>query len=81
MQIVLASGSPRRQSLLELLRPEFTCITPDVDESRNEGETPKNYVSRLAIMKASAVDAQGALVLGADTTVTINNNVLGKPGD
>ncbi|MDA8772991.1 Maf family nucleotide pyrophosphatase [Luminiphilus sp.] len=81
MQIVLASGSPRRQSLLELLRPEFTCITPDVDESRNEGETPKNYVSRLAIMKASAVDAQGALVLGADTTVTINNNVLGKPED
>ena len=79
MQIVLASGSPRRRSLLELLRPDFSCVAPDVDESRNEGETPRNYVARLAVMKASAVDAQGALILGADTTVTIENTVLGKP--
>ena len=81
MRIVLASGSPRRRSLLELLSTDFSCMTPDVDETLKIGETPRAYVSRLAITKASAVDAPGKIILGADTTVTVDNEVLGKPGD
>ena len=81
MRIVLASGSPRRRSLLELLSPDFSCMNPDVDETPRVGETPRDYVARLAIAKASAVDAPGELILGADTTVTVDNVVLGKPED
>ena len=81
MGIVLASGSPRRRSLLELLSPDFSCMRPDVDESLRIGENPRDYVSRLAITKASAIDAAGELILGADTTVTVDNKVLGKPED
>jgi len=81
MQIILASSSPRRRTLFEFLEPNFTCIEPNVDESRTVGETPKDYVMRLAAMKASSVDAKGALILGADTTVTIGDTVLGKPDD
>lgn len=81
MQIILASGSPRRRTLLEFLEPNFTCVEPNVDESRTVGEAPKDYVMRLAVMKASAVDAKGALILGADTTVAIDDTVLGKPDD
>ena len=81
MRIVLASASPRRRSLLELLLTDFSCVKPDVDESLRAGESPRDYVSRLAITKASAVDAPGELILGADTTVTVDNEVLGKPKD
>ena len=81
MQIILASSSPRRRTLFEFLESNFTCIEPNVDESRTVGETPKDYVMRLAAMKASSVDAKGALILGADTTVTIGDTVLGKPDD
>ena len=56
-------------------------MNPDVDETLKIGETPRAYVSRLAITKASTVDAPGKLILGADTTVTVDNEVLGKPED
>lgn len=81
MKVILASTSPRRRSLLELLLPDFTCEAPDVDERLKVEETPRSYVSRLAIMKAFAVEAPGALILGADTTVTVGASVLGKPRD
>ena len=50
MKIVLASQSPRRRSLLELLISDFSCVNPDVDECLQVGETPAAYVSRLALM-------------------------------
>ncbi|MDG0992763.1 MAG: Maf family protein [Luminiphilus sp.] len=81
MKIVLASQSPRRRSLLELLISDFSCVNPDVDECLQVGETPAAYVSRLAIMKASAVDAPGGLILGADTAVTLADEIFGKPAD
>ncbi|MEX2157670.1 MAG: Maf family protein [Gemmatimonadales bacterium] len=80
--IVLASGSPRRKQLLEMLRIPFRVIPPDVDEHVLPGEPPNAYVTRLSRAKAQAVvsRAPGDLVLAADTTVVIENEILGKPG-
>lgn len=81
--VVLASGSPRRLSLLRTLGVEPTVRPADIDESLRERETPAKYVERLAREKASAVvgDAGDALVIAADTTVTIDGDILGKPAD
>jgi septum formation protein len=79
---VLASASPRRRQLLEMLDIAFRVVPPDVDETRKHGEAPADYVVRLARDKASAVFARepaGQLVLGADTAVIIRGEVLGKP--
>jgi septum formation protein len=82
-KIVLASGSPRRAEILQSVGWEFTKSVPDVDESEIGGETPENYVLRLAKTKAEAVavNFRDELVLGADTTVLINGRILGKPVD
>lgn len=62
---------------------EFTKDAADIDEIKFEGESPENYVQRLAQEKALAVARkyENAIVLGADTTVVINQLVLGKPVD
>jgi len=82
-KIVLASGSPRRAEILQSIGWEFTKSVPDVDESEIHGETPENYVLRLARTKAKKVAEgfEGGIVLGADTTVVIDNRILGKPLD
>jgi septum formation protein len=79
--IVLASGSPRRKQLLEMLRIPFRVIAPDVDEHVLSGEKPDVYVTRLSRAKAQAVVALAAndVVLAADTTVVIEDEILGKP--
>jgi septum formation protein len=81
--IVLASSSPRRRQLLEMLHLPHRVIVPDVDETRREGEAPERYVVRLAHAKARAVAtrAPGAVVLGADTTVVLDGEIFGKPTD
>lgn len=78
---ILASASPRRKELLELVGLSFEVIPGDVDEAFREGEAPKDHVLRLSREKALAVSAgrPGAWVLGADTIVLINGDVLGKP--
>jgi septum formation protein len=79
--LVLASSSPRRLQLLDMLGIPSRVVVPDVDETLAAGETPEAYVVRLACAKASAVAARepGELVLGADTTVVVRGEVLGKP--
>ena len=79
--LVLASGSPRRRQLLEMLGIPHRVVVPEVDETRRPGEEPQAYVVRLARAKAAAVAARepGQLVLGADTTVVVRGEVLGKP--
>jgi len=79
--IVLASGSPRRKQLLEMLRIPFRVIAPDVDEHVLPGERPDAYVTRLSRAKAQAVVslAPQDIVLAADTTVVIEHSILGKP--
>jgi septum formation protein len=79
----VASRSPRRAELLTAAGIAFEIAAADVDESPQPDETPQAYVERLAIEKASAVHAQtpSALVIGADTTVVVNGQALGKPHD
>jgi septum formation protein len=81
--IVLASSSPRRRQLLEMMRVPFRTIVPDVDEAILSGEDPARYVERLARAKARAVVAQapGEIVLAADTTVVLDGDVFAKPED
>ncbi len=81
--LVLASGSPRRSEILRAVGWPFEACPADVDESLREGETPVAYVERLARAKAEAVAALRlfGLVLGADTTVVVDGQVVGKPED
>jgi len=81
--IVLASRSPRRAELLAAASTANEKPAADIDESVRAGEDPSAYVERLAVEKARAVLAlrPAAVVLGADTTVTIDGLILGKPGD
>jgi septum formation protein len=78
---VLASGSPRRRQLLEQLGLVFEVRPADIDETPGSDESPTDYVRRLSIEKASAVDADGAIVVAADTTVEIDGQILEKPLD
>lgn len=85
-QIYLASTSPRRRELLAQLGLSFEVVTQDVPEIWGEGETPEQYVERLALDKAIAGlsrlgDDISAPVLGADTAVVVEGEVLGKPVD
>jgi len=81
LPIVLASGSPRRKQLLEMLRIPFRVISPDVDEHVFPGEKPAEYVRRLSRAKAHAVVARapGEVVLAADTTVVLGGKIFEKP--
>ena len=85
-QIYLASASPRRRELLRQLGVPFEIISQNVTETRVAGESPEQYVERLALEKAQAGrrslgENHTAIVLGADTAVVIGDDVLGKPGD
>ena len=82
-KLVLASGSPRRAEILNSVGWEFTTHVADIDESEHTGETPEDYVVRLAREKAEAVAVNfpDEIVLGADTTVVINGQITGKPID
>jgi len=82
--LLLASNSPRRKQLLALGGWEFTTAPADVDESVLPGESPREYVMRLAEAKARASAEQaeaGQVVVGSDTTVVIDGDILGKPAD
>jgi septum formation protein len=84
--IILASASPRRREILEQLGIGFEVRVSEIDETPVEGESPTAYVARLAEAKARAVAASltpsaRCLLIGADTTVVIEGEVLGKPGD
>ncbi|HET6578473.1 MAG TPA: nucleoside triphosphate pyrophosphatase [Gemmatimonadales bacterium] len=77
--LTLASGSPRRRQLLEMLGIPVRVVPSNIPEMRRPAETPVDYVERLAREKALSVP--GDLVLGADTTVVLRDEVLEKPGD
>ncbi|CAH0213634.1 Maf family protein [Erwinia aphidicola] len=84
VSLYLASGSPRRRELLTQLGLSFERLATEVEEQRHDGETAQQYVRRLAHDKAQAgvaVAAQDLPVLGADTIVVLNNEVLEKPVD
>ncbi|HWG17974.1 MAG TPA: Maf family protein [Acidobacteriaceae bacterium] len=85
-RLILASASPRRRELLAQAGYSFEVHAADIDESQRAGESPSAYVLRLAEEKAHAVlskhtDQTDLIVLGADTTVVLDDTILGKPAD
>ena len=81
MRVTLASSSPRRRELLSLLLPDFDTAIPDIDETPHAGEQPIHYVARLAAEKSRACATAECVCLGADTTVVLDDQILGKPSD
>jgi len=80
--LILASASPRRAELLTRIGLAFSVQPADIDETPVTGETALDYVERLAREKALAVarDNPHSLILGSDTSVVMNGEILGKPG-
>jgi septum formation protein len=83
LSVILASSSPRRRDLLALVGISHTIKPADTDESLRQGELPEVYAERLARTKAETIAnvSDGALIIGADTIVVIDDTVLGKPRD
>ncbi len=83
MRIILASQSPRRRELLEMLQIPYEAIVSEVEETVPEDIAPGALVEALALQKAQAVFAQypEACVIGADTIVYIDGEIVGKPKD
>ncbi|MBT9506289.1 Maf family nucleotide pyrophosphatase [Rhodoferax sp.] len=82
-KLVLGSTSPYRRELLERLRIPFEVAAPDVDETPQPSETPKQLACRLAMAKARAVAAQfpDRVVIGSDQVADLECLPLGKPGN
>ena len=82
-KLILASGSPRRAEVLTSVGWEFTKLVTDIDETEFPNEGPADYVQRLAKEKAekAAESVKNGLILGADTTVVIDEKIIGKPID
>ena len=81
MKILLASGSPRRQSLLKSFGYDITVTVPDFDESTVLERDPEKLVLALAKGKLESVEREDELTLAADTVVAIDGEILGKPKD
>jgi septum formation protein len=91
VRLILASASPRRAELLRSAGYSFEIVVPDADESIHPGEPPSTYVRRLAAEKSAAAQRRmadlktatpaDAVILGADTTVVVDGQILGKPRD
>ena len=82
-QLILASSSPYRQKLLSRLAVSFECISPDIDESLREDESPEAYVKRLAKAKAEKVGTlhPQSIIIGSDQCSVNQGEILGKPKD
>ena len=82
-RVVLASASPRRRDLLNLIGIAHEVRPANIDETMRPREAPRRYAERLAREKASAVATRDPdlITIGADTVVVINRKVLGKPAD
>ncbi len=84
IELILASASPRRASLLEQLGLSFQIVKPKIDESAEEDESVKDYINRMSGSKLKNVldrplVSPGSVVLCADTIVVLENEILGKP--
>ena len=83
MKLVLASTSPFRRALLDRLQVEYTCDSPDIDESPVAGESIEQMVTRLACEKARAVadSHPNALIIGSDQSAVLDGEILTKSGN
>src|SRR5882762_7143614 len=82
-KIVLASTSPRRAELLNQIGIEFELASGNVQEQPHPDEAPADYITRLARAKVMAVarEREAGLIIGADTVVVFEGQLLGKPKD
>jgi septum formation protein len=82
-RVVLASSSPRRRELLDLIGISHEVRPANIDETMRAREAPRRHAERLAREKASAIATRDpdVVTIGADTVVVINRKVLGKPSD
>ena len=86
-KVILASGSPRRRELLDQMGIDYEVVVSDVDETSMEDIAPYELVQALARLKAQAVvkaisaEKEKVLVVGADTIVVLENEILGKPAN
>lgn len=82
-KLILGSTSPYRRELLQRLRIPFEIAAPDVDETAQPLETPKQMACRLAMAKARVIAAQfpSCVVIGSDQVADLDGQALGKPGD
>lgn len=83
MDLILASTSPYRRSLLERLQLPFRCLAPIADETPLPGEAPAALAARLALAKARSIARgnPGSLVIGSDQVAALGGLLLGKPGN
>ena len=87
MKLILGSTSPFRKELLERLQIDFSCASPDVDETPLEGETIEQMVMRLSELKAEVIAEQikdsgeDSLIIGSDQSAVLNGKPLTKPGN
>lgn len=80
-RVILASASPRRRELLTLIGIPHEVRPANLDERCLGGESPRAHVERLARAKASAFDEPDAVIVGSDTVVVVDGDILGKPSD
>jgi len=83
LDIILASASPRRKELLEGLKLAFDVMPVDIDETIRKAESADDLVKRLSTLKASTLAEERPLelIIGADTIVSLDGEILGKPKD
>ncbi len=80
-RVILASQSPRRRELLTLIGIEHEVRPADIDERYLPGEMPRAHAERLAREKAERISSADGVVIGSDTIVVVDGDVLGKPAD
>ena len=80
-KLILASSSIHRKKLLKQLKVKFTCISPDIDETRKINENINDLVKRLSIEKAMKVaqNKNNSIIIGSDEIAMVNKKILGKP--
>ena len=84
MDIILASASPRRKELLNQINIDFEIMVSDVDENITFDGDVSNYVKKLASLKANDISSKlkkDCIIIGSDTVVAFENEILGKPKD
>jgi len=79
--LILASSSPFRRQILDKLNLEYSCISPDIDESALENESAEELVARLSASKAQKIaeEAPNSLIIGSDQVAVLGDEILGKP--
>jgi septum formation protein len=80
-RVFLASASPRRRDLLNLVGIDHEVRPANIDETYLPGEQPRDHAERLAREKAIAIDGSDSVTIGSDTIVVVDGQVLGKPRD